>query len=61
MLLFYLQLVTYSVLDSVYAKYLGRNAVYSVELGSGTSRDRLVSVLFYYMIVTAAMQDWRQL
>ena len=32
-------------LDSVYAKYLGRNAVYSVELGSGTSRNRLVGLL----------------
>ena len=32
-------------LDSVYAKYLGRNAVYSVELGSGTSRNWLVALL----------------
>ena len=37
-----LYLMTCSALDSVYAKHLGRDAVYSVELGSRTSRDRLV-------------------
>lgn len=42
MLLLCQQFVTCSALDSVYAKYLGRDAVYSVELGSGTSRDWLV-------------------
>ena len=34
--------VTCSALDSVYAKHLGRDAVYSVELGSRTGRDWLV-------------------
>ena len=40
-----LQFVTCGVLGSLYAKYLGGDAIYSVELGSRTGRDWLVSSL----------------
>lgn len=39
-----LQFETCGVLGSLYAKYLGRDAIYSLELGSGTGRDWLVSL-----------------
>lgn len=41
--------MTSGALDSLYAKYLGRDVVHSVKLGSGTSRDWLVSLAAHCM------------